>query len=343
MVSSKISFGIIGCSRVAKKSFLPAIKDSEKAEIGMIGSRSKEKAIEYCKSFGCSSYGNYEDVVRNENIDVVYVSLPVGMHEEWAIKAAEAGKHVLCEKSSTISLESAKRMVAACKKNNVRLLEGFMFRYHPQHQKVMSMIKEEALGKLLMFQGHFGFPFPENNDPKLNKGLGGGSLNDSAAYPIYASRMLFGEEPISVACKLKMDQELGVDTKADILLNYSDGKVAFISSAFGAYFQSTYSLWGSKSYLKVKRAYAVPKDMRTSIFLDKDDKISEIVIEPADHFKLMIDDFCNKILKGKSNKKKFEDDLLAQARVMEAARTSNKQGRIVKISELSKTLRTKNT
>ena len=332
--SSKVRFGIIGCSRIAKKAMLPAINDAELAEIGMIGSRSKERALDYCKKFGCSSYGNYKDVLSNDEIDAVYISLPVGMHEEWTIKAAESGKHVLCEKSSTTSLDSAKRMVEACRKNGVRLLEGFMFRYHPQHKRVISLVKQGALGDLLSFYGCFGFPFPDDNDPKLNKGLGGGSLNDSAAYAIYASRMIFEEEPLSVACRLKMDSKLGIDVKSDIFLAYANGKAAFISSAFGAYFQSTYSIWGSKSHLRVKRAYAVPKDMNTSIFLDADDKISEIIVEPEDHFRLMVDDFCREILNKGKNKKNFESDLLNQARVLEAARLSNREGRIVKISEL---------
>ena len=332
--SSKIRFGIIGCSRIAKKAMLPAINNAEIAEIGMIGSRSKEKALEYCKEFGCGSYGTYEDVLSNDNIDAVYISLPVGLHEEWTIKSAKSGKHVLCEKSSTTSLASAERMVEACRKNDVRLLEGFMFRYHPQHKRVISLVKEGMLGNLLSFYGCFGFPFPNDNDPKLNKELGGGSLNDSAAYAIYASRMIFEEEPINVVCKLKMDFRLGVDVKSDIFLIYADGKTAFISSAFGAYFQSTYSLWGSKSCLRVKRAYAVPNDMKTSIFLDVGDKISEIIVEPEDHFRLMEDDFCREIFNQCINKKNFESDLLNQARVLEAARMSNREGRIIKISEL---------
>jgi len=332
--ANKVRFGIIGCSRVAKKAMLPAITEAEMAEVGMVGSRSPERALEFCKEFGCDSYGTYLDVLRNDNIDAVYISLPVGLHEEWTVKSAEAGKHVLCEKSSTTSLASAKRMVTACRKNNVRLLEGFNFRYHPQHKKVVSLIKEGLLGNLLMFHGCFGFPFPDDNNIRLKKELGGGALNDAACYPIYASRMLFQEEPISVVCSLEIDPQLGVDVKADVLLAYSNGKIAFISSAFGAYFQSTYSLWGSKSYLSMKRAYAVPKDMKTSIFLNTDDKISETIVEPEDQFGLMIDNFCREILNRGGNKKNFESDLLAQARVLEAARLSGREGRVVNISEL---------
>lgn len=330
----KIKFGVIGCSRVAKKSTLPALNSSEMAEIEIIGSRSLEKAKEFCEEFNCNSYGTYEDVLKNKNIDAVYISLPIGLHEEWVVKSAKAGKHILCEKSSTTSLDSAKRMVGICRENNVRILEGFMFKHHPQNKKVLGLIEEGILGDLLAFQGCFGFPFPKEDNIRLKKELGGGVLNDAACYPIYASRMLFGEEPESVFCKLKKDPQLGIDTKADIVLNYSNGKVAFISSSFGASFQSKYGLWGAKSYLNVNRAYAVPKDMQTTIFLNINDEIREITMEPEDHFKLMVDNFCKVISSKEKRIQNFESDLLAQARVLEALRLSDKEDRIVKISEL---------
>ena len=329
----KIKFGIIGCSRIAKKSMLPALNFSEMAEIEIIGSRSLEKAKEFSKEFNCNFWGTYEDVLKNKNIDAVYISLPVALHEEWVVKSAKAGKHILCEKSSTTSLDSAKRMIKICRENNVRILECFMFKHHPQHKKVMDLIENNTLGDLLSFQGRFGFPFPKEGNIRLKKELGGGVLNDAACYPLYASRMLFKEEPLSVFCKLKKDPKLGIDTKADIVLNYSDGKVAFISSSFGAYFQSTYGLWGTKSCLNLKRAYAVPKDMQTSIFLNINDEIKEIIVEPEDHFKLMINNFC-KVILNKEKTQDFESDLLAQALVLEALRLSDKEERIVKISEL---------
>lgn len=330
--SGKVKFGVIGCSRIAKKAVIPAIIDSKNAEIGIIGSRSAEKAREFCGMFGLDSCGSYDDVLKSREINAVYISLPVGLHEEWVIRAARAGKHVLCEKSSTVSFESAKKMVGECKKNGVRLMEGFMFRYHPQHKEVLGLVKKGMLGNLVMFEGFFGFPFPAVGDPKLSRELGGGSLNDSAAYPIYASRMFFGE-PESVFCRLVMDRKRGIDAKASLFLDYPDGKSAFIGSAFGAYFQSTYSLLGTKARISMKRAYAVPKGMRTSIFIDKEDKISRRIIGPEDHFRLMVEDFCTEI-SGKRKKRNFEEDLLSQARVMEAARVSGREGRLVRLSEI---------
>ena len=329
-----LRFGIIGCSQIAKKSMLPAMRDSNLANLVMIGSRSEEKAKSFAKQFHCSFYGSYDDVLGNKNIDAVYISLPIAMHEEWSVKAAKAKKHVLCEKPATIMLASAKRMVEMSRKNKVRIMEGLMFRYHPQHAKIKKIIEDGVLGELLKFEGCFAAPMPEESDNILNSALDGGYYNHAAPYPICASRMVFKEEPLSVACNFRMDLQRGVDTKADMLLGFSNGKSALISCAIGSYYQSTYGILGTKAHLKVARAYAVPSNMVTKIFLDINDETAEIAVEPADQFKLMIDDFCEEILKGDVGVKDYENDLLAQARILEAGRISAKEGRIVYLSEL---------
>ena len=159
-----IRFGIIGCSRIAKHSVIPAILKSEFAELKMIGSRTVDKAKGFSREFNCQDYGTYEDVISEDSVDAVYISTPVGLHEELAIKAASAGKHIYCEKSSTTSFGSAKRMIESAKQNNVRIIEGLMFRFHPQHAKVKEMIENNKIGNIIAFNGSFGFPaFPDED------------------------------------------------------------------------------------------------------------------------------------------------------------------------------------
>ena len=159
-----LKFGIIGCSRIAKRSVIPAIQKSEFAELEIIGSRSTDKAKEFANQFNCEKFGTYEDVISDDSVDVVYISTPISTHAEWSIKATEAGKHVYVEKSSAPDYDSARRMVESAKENNVRLMEGFMFRFHPQHQKVKELIKEGKIGEIKSFNGVFGFPaFPEGD------------------------------------------------------------------------------------------------------------------------------------------------------------------------------------
>jgi len=329
----KIRFGIIGCSRIADSSTIPAILESQYAEIEFIGSRTTKKAKKFTKKFGCKKFGNYKDVLNDDRVDAVYISVPVGLHEKWSIHAARAGKHILCEKSSTNSYESAKRMVSESKKNNVRLMEGFMFRFHPSIQKVSELIKKKTIGKIFSFQSRYGFPAISKNDIRYQKKLGGGILNDAGCYPICASRIIFNEEPKSINCNLIIDKKHNIDEFANILLEFKDGKVAEMNIGYGLFYQSIYEIWGSKGMLSLSRAYNIPPEMSASLKINAK-KISKINVNPANHFRLMIDNFSKEIQEINKSNFNFEKDLLNQARVMEAARRSSQQRRIVNISEI---------
>lgn len=325
----KIKFGIIGCSRIAARATIPAIISSKKAELHIIGSRSKEKAKEYAKKFNCSLFGNYYDVL-NSRSDAVYISLPIGLHEKWVIMAAKSGKHIICEKSSTTSFRSAQRMVKACIHNNVRILEALMYRFHPQHTKVMDLVRKNYIGKLHAFYGRFCLPNPQNGDIRLRKELGGGVLNDAGCYPVNASRLIFGQEPIEVAGNLLFDKKNKVDVKADASLKYPNGKEAFVTAGYGMEYQSNYELLGDSGTIKVKRAYSVPKDYSAELTVQSKSGLKIIRIKPVDQFLLMINDFCQEI-KRKNSASNFENELLNQAKVMDAIRISARSKKTVHI------------
>ena len=331
-----IKIGVLGCSRVAEKYFFPYITSSKIAELNFIASRSISKAEEWSKKYNCKNFGNYTDAI-NADLDLIYISLPISMHEEWSIKAAESGKHVICEKSATDSFDSAKKILKSCKNNNIRILEALAFRFHPQHTRIKQIISDE-LKEIQNFYGIFGFPPPPQNDIRWNNKLGGGVLNDVSCYPICASRFIFQNEAISVSSNLEFDKKFSVDKSASVSILFPNDKTAFISSGFNNYYQSKYSVWGSDAKITTKRAYAVPRDYETSIFLHKNDEISEIKISPADQFGLMFESFCNTIENNMTNPYNFEEDLLNQAKLMESIRISNKEKRIVYLSEFNNKL-----
>ena len=336
-----LKFGIIGCSRIARKSVIPAILKSEFAELEIIGSRTVEKSKEFSSEFNCKKNGTYDDVIFDDSINAVYISTPIGTHAELAMKAASAGKHVYCEKSSTDSFTSAKEMVECSKNNNVRIMEGFMFKFHPQHQKVQELINNKKIGNIDSFNGSFGFPsFPEG-DIRYNKELGGGFLNDSGCYPICASRMIFDEEPLSVFYQKYNHPKIDVDVKGTSILIYKNNKTASVTYTNGNYYQAKYEVWGSDGIISLDRAYSVPSDFITKINLQynienswegRKNKIIEI---PAtDHFLKMIDTFCMEIVGKKKSPFNFEKELLNQAKVMEAHRLSNSSHKEVWLSEI---------
>ena len=321
-----LKFGIIGCSRIAKRSVIPAIIKSEFAEVEIIGSRSTEKAKEFAKEFNCEKFGTYEDVISDNSVDVVYISTPISTHAEWSIKATETGKHVYVEKSSAADYDSARRMVESAKENNVRLMEGFMFRFHPQHQKVKELIKEGKIGEIRSFNGIFGFPaFPEG-DIRYDSGF----LRDSGCYPICASRMIFDEEPLGVFCSQKKIPESSVDVGGSAILVYENGKTATITYSNGSYYQAKYEVWGTDGVISLDRAYSVPPDFTTKVTLQYniennwDGRKNEIFeIEPKDHFLEMLDTFCMEITGTKKAPFDFEQEILNQAKTIEATVRSN--------------------
>ncbi len=328
-----LKYGLLGCSNIAKKSFFPVLASSKTMEASFIGSRSIEKSKEWAEKYNVPSFGTYDDVI-NSNVDVIYITLPIAMHEEWTIKALNAGKHVLCEKSSTISFQSALNMINASRINNKRLMEGFSFRFHPQHTLINNLVLEE-LGEIQNFYGTYGFPAPGDDDIRWQKELGGGVLNDVTCYPICASRLIFGDNPESVMSHFIIDEKCDVDKSTDIMLHFKNGKSAFISSGFNNYYQSKYTLWGSNGKLETKRAYAVPASYETSVYLDKDDQIVEKKVETADQFSIMFDTFSKAINKEIEEPFNFEDDLIEQAKLMEAIRFSATEKRLVYLSEIS--------
>ena len=313
-----LKFGIIGCSRIAKRSVIPVIQKSEFAELEIIGSRSLDKAKEFASEFHCDKFGNYNDVISDDSVDVVYISTPIGTHEEWSIKATKAGKHVYVEKSSAADFDGAYKMVESAKENNVRLMEGFMFRFHPQHQKVKELIKEGKIGEVKSFNGVFGFPaFPEG-DIRYESGF----LKDSGCYPICASRMIFGEEPYEAFGKLFFNEKF-CDLSGSAILFYKNGKTATISYINGSYYQAKYEVWGTDGVISLDRAYSVPPDFTTKVTLQynaennwKGRRTETFEIEPKDHFLEMLDTFCMEITGTKKAPFDFEQDLLNQANVV---------------------------
>lgn len=330
---TKIRFGVIGCSRIAESSVIPAILESKYAEIEIIGSRTINKAKKFAIKFDCKKYGNYQDVLNDDKVNAVYISLPVGLHEKLVIQAAKYGKHILCEKSSTVSYNSAKKMIQEAKKNNVRIMEGFMFRFHPSINEVLKLMKKKSIGKIFSFQSRYGFPSISKKDIRYQKKLGGGILNDAGCYPICASRILFKEEPKSVYCNLMINKKKKVDEFANILLTFSNGRISEMNVGYGLFYQSIYEVWGSNGIMSLSRAYNIPPKMSAKLRINSSEN-KEINIKPANHFKLMIDAFSKEIQGIQKSEFNFEDDLLNQARVMEACRISNTENRMVKVSEI---------
>ena len=328
-MKQKIRFGVLGCSTIAEKSMIPAIKKSDNAQLYMIGSRCNKKASTFSKKFSCKLHGDYDEVLENDQIDAVYISLPPSLHEKWIIKAAKAGKHIICEKPAVLSIQSAEKVIKECKKNHVRIIENFAFRFHPQQTKVLEIIKNNTVGKIFSFYGNYSFNLNvAQNNFRLNKNLGGGILNDVSGYLICASRLIFNENPVAVFCDLEYDND--IDVSGSIYMKYPD-KTAIGYFSYKNYFQSFYNVCGKNGIIQVERAFNIRDNMKGVISIKKEDKLKKITVNPCNQFQILIDIFCNKINNSDLKKLDFEKDLMDQAKIINAARKSISEKKIIKV------------
>ncbi|TSC73245.1 MAG: oxidoreductase domain-containing protein [Parcubacteria group bacterium Gr01-1014_70] len=311
-----IRFGIIGCSRVAERRFLPAIAVSKRAALSFVGSRDTEKARKYADKFHATRFGSYEDVLASKDVDAVYISTPPTLHYEWIVKAARAGKHIICEKPACMDYKSARGAVRACRKAGVRLMENYAFLYHPQHAAARGLMLD--IGSIKRISTRYFYPFPPEGDIRFNQSLGGGVFHDSFGYPIALAHFYFGEFPESISCAQTIDTRLGIDIAAEIVLRFSrnrtlDGKVKMGSAEYA----SSYILHGDCGSVEVLRAFAVPADKPAEILRTINGRVEKIQIPPASQFQLALDDFCDAV-SGKIQKD-FEKELLARAQMKNAA------------------------
>ena len=327
-MKGKIRFGIIGCSTIAEKSMIPAIKKSHNAQLSMLGSSSNNKAIRLSKKFSCKLHGDYDEVLENDQIDAVYISLPPSLHEKWIIEAAKHGKHVICEKPIVLSKKSSEKIVKECKKNHVRIIENFAFKYHPQQTKVLDIIKKKSIGKIFSFYGNYSFNLNVSQDNfRINKNLGGGVFNDVSGYLICASRLIFNENPIRIFCDLKYEDN--IDVSGNIYMEYSD-KTAICSFSYKNYFQSFYNVCGKNGIIQVEKAFNIRDDESGILSVKKENKMKKINVGRHNKFKILTEIFSNEII-NKTKQYNFENDLIDQSRIMDAARKSNFVNKIIKI------------
>lgn len=221
-------WGILSTANIGITQVLPAIAASETGVVQGIASRDAARARAVADRFNAPlSFGSYEDLLASDQIDGVYIPLPTSQHIKWSLKAAEAGKHVLCEKPIALKAEEIDRLIAARDRHQVVISEAFMVYYHPQWAKVRELIASGQIGRLRMVQGCFTY---FNNDPanmRNQVALGGGALPDIGVYPTVVTRMVAGQEPQEIFARIERDPDFGTDRYATVLARFADFDLSF--------------------------------------------------------------------------------------------------------------------
>ncbi len=328
---NKVRVGILGVSQIAERYGIPALKSLTSVELVAIASRNEEKGKAAAERHGLEAE-TYDSLIARDDVHVIYSPLPVGLQEEWVVKAVAAGKHVICEKSITDSFESAERMVVAAKENRVALYENFVPEFHPQHAKILSLIESGAIGTPRVWSGVYGFPPFPPEDIRYSAELSGGALNDAGCYTAFMARKIMRQEPIAVTCALRSEGH-DVDIAGSALFEFTEG-TAQMSFGFDHLYQNTYSVWGSKGMVRTTRAFALPPTMAPIVDLVTNDGTQDarevFEIPATNQFAGSFDFFCSAV--ATEDTARFEDmyeRILRQAKVLEAMRTSAREGKRV--------------
>jgi predicted dehydrogenase len=223
-----VRWGVLGAARIFIGKVLPALLRSDLVRLEAIASRSRDKARRTAEKFGIPrSYGSYEELLADRDIEAVYIPLPNHLHAEWIRKAAEAGKHILCEKPLALNAEQAQACLEHASSSGVRLMEAFMYRFHPQWQRARELVRIGEIGELLSVHTFFAYNLkdPENIRNKLQ--MGGGGLMDIGCYAVSVPRFLFGREPRRVIGLLTRDSTFKTDILSSAILDFEGGRSVF--------------------------------------------------------------------------------------------------------------------
>lgn len=326
-----INWGILGAANIAYTEVVPAIRRSHHGNVTAVASRNKEKA----KRFNIAKiYNTYEDLLLDESIDAVYIPLPNALHKEWAIKAMDANKHVLVEKPATLSVNEMLEIGKAVNRNDVKFMEAFMYQFHPQHEYVIRLLKDGAIGDYQYVKAHFSFKLDNQNDIRLNRELGGGALWDVGCYGIHALTQIVGMKPTQVSMVGKMDIDHQVDTTSVCFFTDQDNRVAEVSSSFEGSFLDRYEIFGEKGAILVESAFRpdLSKDgVATVKMIDRDGHIIENNSFQGDQYLRQIDHFQDCIMNNLLPKYNVHDSIEVIKCIEKAYQSLNESSKVVKL------------
>jgi D-xylose 1-dehydrogenase (NADP+, D-xylono-1,5-lactone-forming) len=319
----QVRWGVLGCARVFERRMAPGFAHADNADLVAIASRDIAKAETTAARHGIPiAYGSYDELLADATLDAVFIPLPNSEHFAWAEKALNAGKHVLCDKPLTMTHHEATELFALAESQSLRLMEGFMYRHHPQHAVVHEALRDGRIGKLQHFRGVFAYlAVPDESNIRWQPALGGGALLDVGVYPVNAARWFFGEEPHAVYATGRQIANQ-VDFQVSALLEFSEGRTASILSSFGQPFCSQYEVIGSTGTIFVERAFQVG-EKGVMVRLRPDNGAEEILatFPHIDHYAAEIQHFSACVLDPTHPLHPGENGV-AQARVVEALRRS---------------------
>jgi predicted dehydrogenase len=332
----KVKWGVLGAASIAVRKVIPGMQKGAWSEVAAIASRDLNKARAAAAALKIEkAYGSYEELLSDPEIEAVYNPLPNHLHVPWSIKAAEAGKHVLCEKPIALNAAEARTLLAVRDRTGVKIGEAFMVKTHPQWLRTRELIREGRIGELCAIVGVFSY-FNRNAENVRHKPeWGGGGLLDIGCYPITTSRFMFGAEPLRLSGVVERDPDFGTDRLASAILEFSGGQSIFTCGTQIVPYQRMQFL-GTKGRIEIEIPFNAPIDQPTRIFIDDGSDVGGAgiraeTIAACDQYTIQGDVFSRAIRENTEVPVPLED-AIANMSAIDAIFRSAESGRWEKLS-----------
>ncbi len=320
---SKLRWGVLSTSKFAQAKIIPAVKHCQHAEFTALASRDLDSAKEAAQRHGIAkAYGSYEALLADSEIDAIYNPMPNHLHVDWSIKALEAGKHVLCEKPISLSSAEGQHLVDAAKQSpKLKVMEAFMYRLHPQWQRVKQLVDAGEIGQLRTIHSFFSYTNRDPNNIRNKADIGGGALMDVGCYNISLSRFIFGAEPKRVLATADFDPDFKTDRLTSGILEFETGTATFTCSTQLAPYQRVH-IFGTEGRIEIEIPFNAPPDKPTRFWVHRGDQVEEITFDICDQYTIEFDLFSLAVLNNTPVPTPLED-AVANMKVIEGVLNIN--------------------
>jgi D-xylose 1-dehydrogenase (NADP+, D-xylono-1,5-lactone-forming) len=310
----KLRWGILGCARITRRGLIPGLRASARNELLALASRNPAQVQAWAQEFHVpKAYASYQEVLDDPEVDAVYIPLPNELHKIWVNAAADAGKHVLCEKPLALNAAEARAMVAYCRARGVVLMEAFMWRHQCRTTALRRLVAEGTIGELRLIRSSFSFPI-DPGDWRLDPTRGGGALWDVGCYGVSTARLFAGAEPEAAQAVARFGST-GVDLSLTAVLRFPGGVLGQIDCSFEQPFRCVYELIGTRGILEVPDAYLPPA--RPTARLRGIDSAQDFVFDGYNQYAEMVDAFSLAVADDKHRLPDPAEDGLAQMTVLD--------------------------
>lgn len=324
--TNKVRWGVLSTAKIGTNKVIPAMQLGKYCEITAIASRNLEKAQAIAEQLAIAkAYGSYETLLADADIDAVYIPLPNHLHVPWSIKALNAGKHVLCEKPIGLTAAAARELLAVHRKYpQLKVMEAFMYRFHPQWQRVRQLVAAGKIGELRTIQSFFSYYNIDPDNIRNQAEAAGGGLMDIGCYCISLSRFLFEAEPRIVSGFMEYDPQFGVDRLTSGILEFSKGISTFTCATQLVPYQRV-NIFGTEGRLEIEIPFNAPSDRACRIWYQRGSEIEEITFDICNQYTIQGDLFSQAVLNNTEVPTPLED-AVANMKAIEALINSAKSG-----------------